>query len=175
MKGHSRLVNQSQHLLQATDSITASNESANSAARANHLFTWLPGILLIAAIAAISMFGSHTKPGTELDWLSQLANKGDVGAELQLGLAYRDGRYGLTPNPKTALYWLKQSANGGNAFAEDALGTAYANGQGTQADIQSAEQWWRKAIKDGDRNAKVHLANALFKNGQTQEADQLIM
>lgn len=175
MKGNSRLVNHSQHLLQAADSIAASNESADSTARANHLISWLPGILLILAIAVISILGSPTKPGTELDWLNQLANKGDAGAELQLGLAYRDGRYGLTPDAKTALYWLTQSANSGNAFAEDALGTAYANGQGTTPNIQSAEQWWRKAIRDGDHNAKVHLANALFKSGHTQEADQLIM
>ena len=169
------LVKQSQNTLNATDAITSHGDSTGSVTHTNKLVYWLPGIILLAVIAAILMFGSPNKPGTELDWLNQLANKGDAGAQLQLGLAYRDGRYGLAPDAKTALHWLQLSANSGNAFAEDALGTAYAKGQGTQANIQSAEQWWRKAIKDGDRSAKVHLANALFKSGQTQEADQLIM
>jgi len=171
-----RLIKLSQHLLlHSAEPIAAPSETAKSPAKPYALTSWLPGILLLTAIGAICLLGTPAKPRAELDWLSQLANSGDAGAQLQLGLAYRDGRYGLTPDAKTGLYWLKQSAAGGNAFAEDAIGTAYAKGQGTQQDIRQAEQWWRKAIRDGDRNAKVHLANALFQAGQTKEADQLIM
>ena len=126
-------------------------------------------------VVASVVFGTHAKPRDELDWLSRLANNGDAGAQLQLGLAYRDGHYGLTPDAKTGLYWLKQSAAGGNAYAEDAIGSAYAKGEGTEKDVRQAEQWWRKAIKDGDSDARMHLANALIKAGQTKEANQLLM
>lgn len=170
-----RLVNCSQHLLHTADSIAAPSETANPTAKYNFMLSWLPGTLLVVAIIAIALLGSPTKPQAELDWLSKLANNGDAGAQLQLGLAYREGRYGLTPDAKAGLFWLKKSASAGNAFAEDAIANAYASGQGTKQDAQQAEQWWRKAIKDGDRNAKVHLANELFQTGHTQEADQLFM
>lgn len=170
-----RLVNCSQQMLPTPEALATSGKTTNPEASSNMLLRWLPGVLLVTAVVAISLLGSPTKPRDEMDWLSRLANNGDAGAQLQLGLAYRDGRYGLTPDAKTGVYWLKQSAAAGNAYAEDAIGSAYANGEGTKQDMKQAEQWWRKAVKDGDRIARVHLANALLQSGQTQEADRLLM
>jgi TPR repeat protein len=170
-----RLVNFSHQLLHASEPILAPADAAKPKAKSAVFWRWLAGVLLIALILASALLGAPNKPRDELDWLSRLANNGDAGAQLQLGLAYRDGRYGLAPDSKTAMYWLKQSAAGGNAYAEDAIGSAYANGQGTEQDLKLARQWWRKAVKDGDPEARVHLADALIRAGRTQEANQLLM
>lgn len=170
-----QLVNYSQQTLHAADPVVTTITPQRTTESPGFYLKWLPGLALALAILSIGMLGSPTNSSTELDWLSQLANKGDSGAQLLLGLAYRDGHYGIEADPKTALYWLKQSAAGGNAFAEDAIGTAYASGAGTGKDIQQAEQWWRKAIKDGNPNAKIHLVNTLIQDGHPAEADKLLM
>ena len=156
-------------MLHASNPVIVPGKTTGSLSKAPRLLHWFPLALVAAALLTSILLGSPNKPRDELDWLSRLANNGDAGAQLQLGLAYRDGRYGLTPDAKTGLYWLKQSAAGGNAYAEDAIGSAYAKGQGTEQDTIQAEQWWRKAIKDGDRDARMHLADALIKSGQTKQ------
>jgi len=161
-------------MLHATEGVVLPVESENSPVKPTWL-RWLPIGILLAIIFTCVFAGAPNQARDELDWLSRLANNGDAGAQLQLGLAYRDGRYGLTPDAKIALYWLKQSATGGNAYAEDAIGSAYAEGQGTEKNTQLAEQWYRKAIKDGDANAKVQLADMLIRAGHTREANRLLM
>jgi TPR repeat protein len=170
-----KLVNDSLQMLHISDSSIVPGATTGTLPGTSRVLRWLPLMLVVTAVAAAGLLGSPNKSRDELDWLSQLANNGDAGAQLQLGLAYRDGRYGLTPDAKTGLYWLKQSANAGNAYAEDAIGSAYAKGQGTTRDEKQAEQWWRKAIKDGNANARIHLADALIKSGQTREGNRLFM
>ena len=178
-----QLVNCSHQMLHTSETTFATmpatiqppSESTTASKRVAVILRWLPGVLLVAAIITSALIGTPPKPRDEVDWLSRLAHSGDAGAQLQLGLAYRDGRYGLTADAKTGLYWLNQSAAGGNAYAEDAIGNAYAKGQGTAQDTKLAEQWWRKAIKDGDRDARLNLADALLQAGQTQEANQLLL
>jgi TPR repeat protein len=151
----------------------SNNPSQSSSSRIT-LFHWTPALLLIAAVVAISVLGKADNANSELHWLKQLANEGDSGAQLQLGVAYRDGLYGLKPDAKAGLDWLKQSANAGNAYAEDTLGVAYAKGQGTQANAELANQWWHKAMQNGDQSARVHLSEALISEGHVQQAEQLL-
>jgi len=169
-----RLVNNTIQMLHASEAVAIPMETETSPEKPTWL-RWLPLGILVAIVLACVIAGTPNQARDELDWISRLANNGDAGAQLQLGLAYRDGRYGLTPDAKIALYWLKQSATGGNAYAEDAIGSAYANGQGTEKNTQLAEQWYRKAIKDGDASARVQLADMLIRAGQTSEGNQLLM
>ena len=122
-----QLVNFSPELWDTRGSSNEKNEKADGSWKRPKM---LPGGLLLAAILASILLGSQIQPRDELAWLTRLANQGDDGAQLQLGLAYRDGRYGLSPDPESGLYWLQRSAAGGNAYAEDAVGKAYADGQG---------------------------------------------
>jgi TPR repeat protein len=151
------------------------NEPGPGSSNPITLLHWAPAFLLVAAVAAISILGKPDSANSELRWLEQLSNAGDPGAELQLGVAYRDGLYGLKPDAKTGLYWLKQSANAGNAYAEDAVGVAYAEGQGTQPNNELANQWWRKAMQNGNQSARVHLSEAMIAAGHVQQAEQLLM
>ena len=145
---------------------------ASAANAANSKFLrWLPGVLFIAAVAAALLLGSVNKPGDELDWLNRLAEQGNSGAQVQLGIAYRDGLYGLTPDAKTGFYWLDKAAHEGNPYAEDAVGSAYAKGQGTEKDLKAAEQWWLQAIKHGNKEARLHLGEEFLQEGQVKQAE----
>jgi hypothetical protein len=116
------------------------------------------GILIISMGVALA---PPIKPQQEAEWLSQLAPSGDAGAQLQLGLAYREGRYGLAPDPHTGLYWLERSAESGNIYAADLVGTAYAEGQGTEVDKKRARHWWQVAARGGNVDAKKRLGKLL--------------
>jgi hypothetical protein len=118
---------------------------------------WLPVVLTGAALAVAATVAHPVTPLGEADWLTRLADSGDTGAQLELGLAYRDGRDGLAADPGTALYWLKRAARGGNAYAADQLANAYADGDGTAADPALARHWWQAAARAGNADARQHL------------------
>ena len=121
---------------------------------------WAPLLIGAGALAVAGLLARPVAPPTEAGWLAQLAESGDAGAQLELGLAYRDGLDGLKANPRTALYWLKRSAQGGNAYAADQLANAYAQGDGTAADPELARRWWQAAARDGNADAKRHLGQS---------------
>lgn len=84
---------------------------------------WLP-ILIIGCVLSIAMLSTRQAPVADRDELSLLQNMAttDENAQLQLGLAYRDGRLGLKQDPAQANYWLQRSATGGNPYAKQLLG-----------------------------------------------------
>ncbi len=85
----------------------------------------------------------------ELQMIEHEALDGSSGAQLLYGLAYLEGRYGLTPDAAKAVHWLRRAARIGNPYAQLMLGNCYANGTGVAKDPQQAVRWWRKA---GDNN-----------------------
>jgi TPR repeat protein len=130
-------------------------------------------IRLVATIAATGAFVTGAVQASEgiparreVAWLNQLADQGDAGAELQLGLAYREGRYGLQPNPRKGLRWLTAAARSRNAYAADAVANAYATGEGVTRDPNKALYWWQKAAAEGNADAQAHLGEVLFVRGQ---------
>lgn len=140
----------------------------------NSFRKWIPGAIMLAAICVVGLAGSADKPGEDIRWISQLAESGNSGAQLQLGLAYLEGRYGLKPDPAQGFHWLKLSANNGNAYAEDSIGSLYAEGNGTEKNPVLAVQWWKKAMHDGNHEARLHLSEALINSGQIQQAETLL-
>ncbi len=130
----------------------------------------MTGLLAAGFIALMAARADGVPAGSEVAWLTQLAGNGDVGAELQLALAYRDGRYGLAPDPEAALRWLTAAGRGGNAYAADAAGNAYASGQGAPRDVEQATYWWRIAARGGNADAQDHLGEALLAQGEDDRA-----
>lgn len=118
---------------------------------------WAAPAAVVAVLALSGVLANHVSPRDETDWLSRLAENGDAGAQLELGLAYRTGRYGLGVDPRTGLYWLQRSAQAGNAYAADLVGTAYAQGRGTAVDTERARHWWQVAADAGNPDAKRRL------------------
>jgi TPR repeat protein len=145
-----------------------------SAGNTGSFSKWFLGAMLATAAVAVILLGSAVSADDEIGWLKRLAESGDDGAQLQVGLAYRDGRYGLTPDVTKEMYWIKRSAESGNAYAEDALGSMYAEGRGTEKNIPIAMKWWKKAMQDGNQDARIHMSESLIKSGHTQEAEALL-
>ncbi len=128
---------------------------------------------LIAAMATVVALTPHTTGvagSQEITWLTRLAEAGDSGAQLQLGLAYRDGRATLAPDPHAALHWFEAAARGGDAYAADALANAYVAGQGTARDPRQALRWWRVAANGGNADAQRRLGQALLAQGHDDSA-----
>lgn len=121
------------------------------------------------AVAAVPAHADGVSGEREISWLSQLAATGDTGAELQLGLAYLDGRDGLAPDPYIGLYWLTAAARGGNPYAADAVANAYAAGNGTTRNLREAMHWWRIAAQGGNADAQAHLGEALLAEGDSDQ------
>lgn len=170
------ILNVTQHALHTAPHLPADDLLKNDrsdSGKPRSAWYWLPVASLLAALAASVLLGTPNAPDQELNLLSRLAHEGDADAQLQLGLAYRDGRYDLKPDAVTGLYWLRKAAEGGDAYAEDAVGNAFATGTGTAKNITKAETWWRKAMENGNREARLHLADALVQTGRIDEANRL--
>lgn len=134
------------------------------------LITRLIAGLAGAGIVAVMLTHAGHDDGREVAWLNHLADDGDSGAQLQLGLAYRDGRYGLDPDPRAGLHWLIAAGRGGNAYAADAVANAYASGQGAPRDSQQARHWWQLAAAGGNADAQAKLGEALLAQGNRDQA-----
>lgn len=133
------------------------------------LTAMLAGIAAVGGFAVMAGHAAGVPAQREIAWLEHLADAGDSGAQLQLGLAYRDGRYGLVPDPSTGLHWLTAAGRGGNAYAADLAGNAYAAGLGTHRDPQQALHWWRLAAEAGSADAQTHLGEALLAAGRHEQ------
>jgi len=81
---------------------------------------WLAAAAAGGLLITFLAHGAHRpSDAQEFDWLNRLAAADDAGAQLQLGLAYRDGRYGLAPDAGTGQYWLDRAARNGQVYAAD--------------------------------------------------------
>jgi len=79
---------------------------------------WLAAVAAGGLLLTLMAHGArHPTDAQELAWLSRLAAADDPGAQLQLGLAWRDGRYGLAPDARKGQYWLDQAARNGEDYA----------------------------------------------------------
>ena len=83
---------------------------------------WL-GAAIAAALILVFLLKGGLPPSDsqELAWLTRLAAANNSGAQLQLGLAYREGRYGLVPDARAGQYWLEKAARNGQEYAVDLL------------------------------------------------------
>jgi len=129
----------------------------------------LTGLTIAGTIAVITAQSGGVPAGSEVNWLNQLAVSGDPGAQMELGLAYRDGRYGLHRDPDLGLYWLRKSAHRGNAYAADAAANLYADSDDFGG-LQQALPWWHQAAAGGNSDAQVHLGEYLMIKGQDNQA-----
>lgn len=76
------------------------------------------------------------------------AAKGDVVAQLNLGLMYFKGE-GTAQNFPEAARWLQRPAEQGYAEAQYALGEVYTAGVGLPKNFEEAAVWYRKAAEQG--------------------------
>jgi len=130
--------------------------------------------LLIAAGIALAVAGLtsllpyQASEQADRAQIEAQARAGSAAAQLELGLAYRDGRFGLKADSAASALWLNRSALGGNDYAAALMGDALAAGNGVQADESAAESWWRQAAEHGDAYAQARLGAALASPDNSQ-------
>ncbi len=88
--------------------------------------------------------------------LTEIAEQGNIQAQLDLAKMYYDGQN--TPQDYIkAAEWLTQAANQENAEAQCALGIIFFDGLGTEKDYQKAAEWWTKSANQGYERAQKNL------------------
>jgi TPR repeat protein len=105
--------------------------------------------------------GHHAlaKPPTPFEKAAALANRGNITAQLSLGLDYLNGT-GIAKNPAEAARLLQLAAEGGEPIGQYWFGTLYERGIGVPADSAQAFHWYQTAAQQGNRRAMYNVAIA---------------
>ncbi len=85
-----------------------------------------------------------------------LAEQGDAGAQVGLGVMYSNG-WGVSQDDAEAVKWYRLAAEQGDAMAQFSLGFMYDDGRGVPRDSAEAVTWYRLAAEQGDASAQINL------------------
>ena len=97
------------------------------------------------------------------------ANKGDSGAQLNVGYFYDKG-IGVRPNLTKALYWYKRAYRRGDSSAANNIGTI----QRDQQRYNQALAWFKRAVRLGNHGSYLEIAKHYLRNEQTGRAAQYL-
>lgn len=137
--------------------------------------------MLAAHLIVLVMLASHTgvrsglafaqlaeetaaEPAQEMTQLLSAGERGDPGAQFELGNRYLNGSDVAQDNFE-ALRWFTLAAEQENANAQYNIAVMYLNGIGVIKDPQQAINWFLRAADNGDPPSQFTLGVALF-NGQ---------
>lgn len=100
---------------------------------------------------------SETEGADDFESLRQRAERGDVDAQFQLGVIYRDGEQGVKMDYAEALKWFTSAAEQGDSAAQSVVGAFYFSGVGgVRQDYAEALKWLiRAAEHDSDAQVMV--------------------
>lgn len=98
---------------------------------------------------------------TRLDALRLAAIHGDMNAQHELGMAYRDGVDGATIDLKEAANWFEKSAQKGHQYAQFDFGEALYKGAGIEKNGLESARYFRRAADQGNELALKSLPPAL--------------
>ena len=134
----------------------------------------IPSLILLATLLgcgkkleqepATSRAQAEEKIAPETKALIETAEKGDAGAQFNLGVRYANGQ-GVAKDEVEAVKWYRKAADQGDADAQSNLGWMYDNGQGVAKDEVEAVKWYRKAADQGHAFAQYNLG-VMYANGQ---------
>lgn len=130
----------------------------------------LPYVLAASAVA-IALAAARPHHPLDASIRAQLYQQATVGqsskAEVELGIAYRDGQYGLQRDLHAATGWFKKAAAAGDPNAAALLGDAYERGEGVAQDHVAALHWWHQAAAAGNAHATTEIGQTLMKQATT--------
>jgi uncharacterized protein len=89
-------------------------------------------------------------------WFQKAAKKGNVRAQVSLGMIFFDPS-GDFCDYKKAAEWYKKAADQGLPEAQFMMGLMYEHGQGALRDSQKAIEWYEKAAKQGHTQAQKNI------------------
>lgn len=99
-----------------------------------------------------------------------LAEKGDVRAQVELGILYQNGSI---KDPVKSFKYFKMAADQGQMYGNFAVGNAYKNGLGVEKNNGYAESRYLKAANDGFVLPMMALVS-LYDEGRTVSGSQRI-
>ena len=113
---------------------------------------------------------SKTLPSdSDIDKLKDAAKKGDVKAQLSVGLLYYEGT-GVAKDIGEALKWFKMAADNGETNAMKMIGLIYLTGEGVEVNLLAAYDWGSKALKARDVGGAIICGQALEAKMQPKSA-----
>ena len=115
----------------------------------------LPLALLASVPAALA------ETPAEIAAITNAAERGNQGAQLLLGLSYREGR-GVPRDARKAFYWIDRSAREHQPYSQFVLGQMYAAGEGTARDTKQALDWWQKSAAQNQAQGQPAPGGAGF-------------
>ncbi|KAG0291556.1 hypothetical protein BGZ96_005083 [Linnemannia gamsii] len=85
------------------------------------------------------------------------AKAGDLSAQVELGIIYKQGNLGITQNLESAMDWFLLAANQGSAKGQYQVGCFYHYGLHVPKDHKLAAEWFLKAGKQYHTKSQVLL------------------
>jgi len=101
-------------------------------------------------------FYSHESFEAAAWWYGEAAKLGNMKAQFELAVLYRDG-LGNPKNPAKAAQWMQKAAEQGVPDAQLELGVMYNQGNGVKQDDVKAAYWLTKAANQGNESAQYNL------------------
>ena len=114
----------------------------------------------ILATLVVSLSVSSAADQTELESLRSRAGSGDVKAQLDLAIRYRDGK-GVAKDGAEAMQWAHRAADKGDAAAMDFVGHAYLRGAVVKRSPEVAFGYF-KAAAERSAQAAFNLGQCYF-------------
>jgi len=99
-------------------------------------------------------------------WYRMAAERGNAGAQLNLGIMYATGQ-GVLEDSVEAVKWYRRAASQGDAAAQELLGGLYAIGAGVPKDYVESYFWFNIAAAQGSGSAKE--GRRRLENNMTRE------
>lgn len=93
--------------------------------------------------------------------LQPRAERGDVNAQITLGVHFRDG-IGVRQDHSQALHWFRCAADAGHGPGFDNVGFMYLRGWGVQEDWDIATAYFKAGAKRNDLQSLYNLGNCYF-------------
>lgn len=115
--------------------------------RKNSLFRLTKIAALSLVLASGSVFADIDYTKLPIKELTELVQKGDSHAQVQLGYRYDEG-IGLKKDHEKAVELYLKAEKQNNAVAQNNLGWAYHQGLGVKQDYTKAKEWYEKAISN---------------------------
>ena len=101
--------------------------------------TWAAVLVIFILALGTASCADSLEPEQKFADMLRSAEKGDAGAQYNLGLMYEQG-YGVAPDPRQAAAWFEKAAERGEVNAQYRLGSLYYHGQGVPRDLQQAAE-----------------------------------
>jgi len=106
----------------------------------------------------------------DLEFLTFLADSGDVEGQLLLGRSYLQGIYSPV-DTKQARHWLEKAYNAGSPQAASFLSVIYLEGAGVQKDMKKAAKYAEVAANNGIALAQLNLG-LMYQRGVGKEINE---